>query len=834
MRHNLRVSPAPPRPRQGRRASRCFGLLTAFLALASLIGVMAPAAQAALPTLSNPGSQESVAGQSITPLKIAGTEIESVTEAGLPEGLTAKVASPSEVEITGTPLKPEASKLVVLHAKNAEGESAAVEFKWTVREPPPSLTTPGPQSSVAGAPIATLKISGERIHELKVEDLPKGLTFARISETEATISGTPERAEEQIVQLTAVDSEKAEVSTTFKWTVTAETAPSIVQPLEQSSSAGVAIVPLAIGGERIAKVSAEGLPKGLHLELRSETEVLVSGIPTHAETTTVTLHAKNKEGPGEATTSFKWTVAPEGAASVTKPADQTSVEGTAIAPLHVTGANMAELAAEGLPAGLSVELRSASEAVIFGTPTRAETATVSLNAKNPEGASFEARFEWRVTPHGPTAPGPPTVSPGVLFSAARATCNSAGWSGGAVVTQWLLDGAPIAGAGAGTFVPPRSDDGHSLSCRQIATANGVSSTLTSATRTIHEQPPQPTWPISAASLHCSSAVCMQQGAAPGAVGQAYQQEGSWWGSQQVRCVSAPWTSSVGSSATAAVRALAEAHAVRISLQRVSAAGVVTVASAETGELAAARDLLDGSPSPFGGAIVVPFGTQPFAAGELWTTLYPGAAGHPNWFVPGGGILTYGVAGAAGAARSFQLTYTLTSADLGAHLRCVAGADDGPAASPTTATSASPEYAVASTAVCGPRRLGGGSLPEPAIVIAGEPRCVPAPSSLSALGSASRQVAVRGSEAAIALVCGLHGGCRGNLALTAVVGGRRTTIAHAPAHVANGAQKVLTLKLSSRAVRAVRAAGSGGLAASVQLESKRIPQRVASALLVASG
>ncbi len=472
--------------------------------------------------------------------------------------------------------------------------------------------------------------------------------------------------------------------------------------------------------------------------------------------------------------------------------------------------------------------------MIAGTPSRAETATVSLKAKNPEGAAFEVKFAWRVTPHGPTAPGTPSVTPGVVFSAARATCNGAGWSGGAVVTQWLLDGAPIAGASAGTFVPPRSDDGHSLSCRQIATASGVSTTLTSATRTIHEQPPQPSWPISAAALHCASAVCMEQGAAPGAVGQAYQQEGSWWASQQVRCVSAPWTSSVGSSAQPAVRALAEAHTVRISLQRVSASGVVTVASEETGELGAVRDELDGSPSPFGGAVVVPFGAQPFAAGELWTALYPGAAGRPNWFAPGGGVLTYGVAGAPGAARSFQLTYTLTSADLGSRLRCVAGADDGPAAAPTAASSAGPEYAVASAAVCGPRRLGAGSLPQPAVVLAGEARCLPAPSSLASLGSASRQVAVRGSKAAVALVCGLHGGCRGKLALTAVIGGRRTKLAHAAVHVGNAAQKVVTLKLSSRARRALRAAGSHGLAANVELESKRLPQRVASVLLVASG
>ena len=174
--------------------------------LVSLIGGMAASAQAAVPTLNNPGPQESVAGTPITPLKIKGTEIEGVTQSGLPEGLTAQVTA-GEVEITGKPLEPEVAK-VILHATNTEGPSAPVEFKWTVREPPPSLTTPADQTSTAGTPIAPVTIKGERMQELNVEDLPKGLTLILKNETEAVISGTPEKAEVATVKLTAVDSEK--------------------------------------------------------------------------------------------------------------------------------------------------------------------------------------------------------------------------------------------------------------------------------------------------------------------------------------------------------------------------------------------------------------------------------------------------------------------------------------------------------------------------------------------------------------------------------------------------------------------------------------------------
>ncbi len=777
-------------------------------------------------------------------MRVKGTGLHVLRgKSGLPAELALKEVPASEEkewEISGTLTAAKPSTAVTLEAEDVEKATVEASFNLTVHEAAPSIEAIVPQTATVGQPFS-MRVKGTGLHVLRGKSgLPAELALKEVpasEEKEWEISGTLTAAKPSTaVTLEAEDVEKATVEASFNLTVH-EAAPSIEAIVPQTATVGQPFSMRVKGTGLHVLRGKSGLPAELALKevpASEEKEWEISGTLTAAKpSTAVTLEAEDVEK-ATVEASFNLTVQPEGAATITKPLDQASVEGTPIAPLRVTGANMAQLTAEGLPAGLALERISATEAVIAGTPSHAETTTVKLKAENPEEAVFELSFEWRVTPHGPTAPGPPSVSPGVLFSAARATCTGAGWSGGAVVTQWLLDGAPIAGASAGTFVPPRSDDGHSLSCRQIATASGVSTTLTSATRTIHEQPPQPSWPISAAALHCASSVCMEQGAAPGAVGQAYQQEGSWWGSQQVRCVSAPWTSSVGSSAQPAVRALAEAHTVRISLQRVSASGVVTVASEEAGELGSARDQLDGSPSPFGGAIVVPFGAQPFAAGELWSGLYPGAAGHPNWFAPGGGVLTYGVAGAPGAARSFQLTYTLTSADLGSRLRCVAGADDGPAAAPTSASSISPEYAVASAAVCGPRPLGAGSLPQPAVVLAGEARCLPAPSSLAALGPASRQVAVRGSKAAVALVCGLHGGCRGKLALTAVVAGHHTTLAHAALHVRNAAQKVVTLKLSARARRALRAAGPGGLAASVELESKRRPQRVASVLLVASG
>ena len=207
---------------------------------------------------------------------------------------------------------------------------------------------------------------------------------------------------------------------------------------------------------------------------------------------------------------------------------------------------------------------------------------------------------------------------------------------------------------------------------------------------VHEQPPQPSWPISTAALHCSSAVCMQQGAGPGAVGQAYAQEGAWWGSQQVRCVSAPWTSAVGllrpAGRAGARRSARRAdHAAAHQRRRRRDAGLAGTGQPR-GAARPARRQPDAVRRHDRGAVR----RAALRGGRtLERRASRGAAGRPNWFGAGGGLLVYGVTGAPGAARSFQLTYTLSAADLGSRLRCVAGADDGPVSAPTTASFASP-------------------------------------------------------------------------------------------------------------------------------------------------
>src|SRR5205823_150911 len=103
----------------------------------------------------------------------------------------------------------------------------------------------------------------------------------------------------------------------FEWTVV-EAAPSVTEPPPQTSQAGTAITPLVITGARMHTLEATGLPEGLTLELKSETEAVISGTPLKAQSPVVTLKAKNKEG-AEASTTFQWTVEPEPLPAITAP-----------------------------------------------------------------------------------------------------------------------------------------------------------------------------------------------------------------------------------------------------------------------------------------------------------------------------------------------------------------------------------------------------------------------------------------------------------------------------------------------------------------------------------
>jgi hypothetical protein len=98
-----------------------------------------------------------------------------------------------------------------------------------------------------------------------------------------------------------------------------------------------------------------------------------------------------------------------------------------------------------------------------------------------------------------------------------------------------------------------------------------------------------------------------------------------------------------------------------------------------------------------------------------------------------------------------------------------------------------------------------------VVQIGDPRCLPAPSSLPAVGAGLQGAAVRGNTLAVSLSCGLAGGCDGPLTLSA-----SRTLATASLRLARGRSRLVRLRLSPAGRAELRAAGSGGLPATMRL------------------
>ena len=106
---------------------------------------------------------------------------------------------------------------------------------------------------------------------------------------------------------------------------------------------------------------------------------LISGTPTAAATSTVTLGATNRGGTGNATLTLTVTVAHP---VITSATSASGTVGTAFS-YQITATNSpTSYSATGLPGGLSV---NTSTGLISGTPTSAAVSTVTLGATNGGG-----------------------------------------------------------------------------------------------------------------------------------------------------------------------------------------------------------------------------------------------------------------------------------------------------------------------------------------------------------------------------------------------------------------------------------------------------------------
>ncbi|WP_370152210.1 putative Ig domain-containing protein [Streptacidiphilus sp. EB129] len=169
-----------------------------------------------------------------------------------------------------------------------------------------TVTNPGNQTSTVGT-AASLQISatdsGGAGLTYSATGLPAGLSIS----TSGLISGTPTTTGTSTVTVTATDSTGASGSTSFTWTVNSQSTEtvSVANPGNQTSTVGTAAslqISATDSAGKSLTYSATGLPAGLSISSTG----LISGTPTSAATSSVTVTASS--GTASGSTSFSWTV----------------------------------------------------------------------------------------------------------------------------------------------------------------------------------------------------------------------------------------------------------------------------------------------------------------------------------------------------------------------------------------------------------------------------------------------------------------------------------------------------------------------------------------------
>jgi hypothetical protein len=259
----------------------------------------------------------------------------------------------------------------------------------------PSVTNPGPQASSVGQAVnLPLQVGGGTApYTCAFTGLPPGLANPGGG---CTVQGTPTTAGTSNVTVTAKDAQnQASAPVTFPWTISdgGTTAPTVVSPGNQTGVQGQPVsLQIQASGNPAPTCTATGLPAGLGIS----PGCLVSGTPTAAGTSNVTVTATNSAGSANA--SFTWTVTPpvQSGVKVANPGSQTSKFNQKVdLKLAVSGGTSPyTCSATGLPGGVWLNPFTCQ---ITGNAWGVGSFTVNVTAKDSAGATGSTSFGWTVS-----------------------------------------------------------------------------------------------------------------------------------------------------------------------------------------------------------------------------------------------------------------------------------------------------------------------------------------------------------------------------------------------------------------------------------------------------
>jgi hypothetical protein len=293
-------------------------IATAFQAFAYLFpSVTPPTSATPTVTVTNPGTQTGSVGKTDS-LQIAATDSATgktftYSATDLPIGLS---ISSTTGAITGSPTM--AGSYTTTVTVNDGSSASSVNFDWTISTGTTTntvtVTNPGAQTGKVGTAEslqihATDSASGQTL-TYAATGLPAGLS---ISSSTGLISGTPTTAATYNVVVTVSDGTGASGTASFSWTISTGTTTNTVtvtNPGSQTGTVGTAaslqIHATDSASGQTLTYTATSLPAGLSI---SSTTGLISGTPTTAATSSVTVTATDTTGASGSAT-FSWTINP--------------------------------------------------------------------------------------------------------------------------------------------------------------------------------------------------------------------------------------------------------------------------------------------------------------------------------------------------------------------------------------------------------------------------------------------------------------------------------------------------------------------------------------------